>query len=62
MNRLKGKFWLDRDDLIDDVRAVGYEVYEINDEYMTIVPVDSEDEMDIEIVYLNVSGNTISIA
>lgn len=56
LEELKGRFWTDKNDLIEDVNEVGYEVLEINDEYMVI----ADDDYEV-VIYLNVAGSTITI-
>lgn len=56
LEELKGRFWTDKDDLIADVNEIGYEVLDINDEYMVI----ADDDYEV-VIYLNIAGNTITI-
>ena len=57
MEKLKGMFWTNKNEMLEELEGMGYEVIDENDEYIVIA-----DEHDEEIkLDLIVARNTIAI-
>lgn len=57
MFRLKGEFWTDKNEMIEDIEKIGYEILELNDEYIVV-----EDGEEKQWVYdIITAGSTITI-
>ena len=57
LEELKGRFWTVRQELIEEIEEMGFEVEEENEEYIAVT--DSEDE-EYEIHLIN-AGHTIAV-
>ncbi len=56
MKELKGKFWTSRDEMVEDIEAMGYEVADL--EYDYIVFLDEEDEYTMKVLQ---AGSTVCL-
>lgn len=56
MKELKGKFWTSRDEMVEDIEAMGYEVADL--EYDYIVFLDDEDEYTMKVLQ---AGSTVCL-
>lgn len=57
MEELKNKFWTDKNEMVEELKELGYDVLELNDEYITIEDEDEEQTT----LNLIIAGSTITI-
>lgn len=57
MENLKGLFWTNKNEMVEELEGMGYEIEDINDEYITILDED-EEEITLDLI---IAGRTIAI-
>ena len=62
MKNLKGMFWTNTNEMVEEIEELGYEVLDVNDENITIGYEDEDGEEMEETLELIIAGRTITIA
>lgn len=57
---LKGKFWTNEEEMVEEIEKNNYDVLYINDEYMTVIDIRESDGVEEEYRLIR-AGNTIAI-
>lgn len=62
MMNVEGKFWTRKDEMVEELEDMGYEVIEIYDEYVAVTDLQDKDESEGEyILYLGHANTTMWI-
>lgn len=56
VKNLKGKFWTSKDEMVEEIEAMGYEIADLDDEVIVIL--DEEDEYLLRVLQ---AGSTICL-
>ena len=60
MMNVEGKFWTRRNEMVEELEELDYEVTEINDEFVAVVDLQDDEEAEY-VLYLGHAGRTMYV-